>query len=93
MVMRPHRTSWGSLVFGLLFIGAGILLLTNGVDLVTRLDWVGPILLIAVAVCLIASAVGDRPRPASGTPIGAPPIPTPGPGGGAGGEGDPARPV
>jgi hypothetical protein len=66
--MHAHRTSWASLVFGLIFAGAGVLLLTNGVSLVTRLDWIGPILLILVAFCLFASAVGSRPRPVQ-TPL------------------------
>ena len=61
--MRRRRTSWSTLVFGLIFAGAGVLLLTNGVSLVTRLDWIGPIFLILVALCLFASAIGDRPRP------------------------------
>ena len=73
--MRIHRTSWSSLAFGLLFIGVGVLLLTNGVDLATRLDWVGPIFLIVVAFCLIASALADRPRPVPGAPWVAPPPP------------------
>ncbi len=76
--MGGHRTSWGSLAFGLVFVGVGALLLTNGVNLATRLDWVGPIFLIVVAFCLIASAVADRPRPAAGAPWSSPaPVPTP----------------
>jgi hypothetical protein len=75
--MRSHRTSWASLAFGLLFVGAGVLLLTNGVDLATRLHWVGPIFLIVVAFCLIASAVADRPRPVTGARWSAPAAPVP----------------
>ena len=88
--MRAHRTSWASLVFGLIFAGAGVLLLTNGVSLITRLDWIGPILLILVALCLLASAVGDRPRPVQ-APAAVPPAPWGGvpedPGGGSSGGG------
>ena len=72
--MRLHRTSWSSLVFGLIFAGAGVLLITNGVSLITRLDWIGPIFLILVALCLFASAVGGRPRPVQGTPAAVPPV-------------------
>ena len=46
--MHAHRTSWASLAFGLIFAGAGVLLLTNGVSLITRLDWIGPILLLSL---------------------------------------------
>ena len=77
--MRSHRTSWGSLGFGLIFIAVGALLLTNSVNLATRLDWVGPIFLIVVAFCLIASAVADRPRLAAGASWSAPPAPSPAP--------------
>jgi hypothetical protein len=89
--MHAHRTSWASLVFGLIFAGAGVLLLTNGVSLITRLDWIGPILLILVALCLLASAVGDRPRPVWAPPAAVPPAPwggvPEGPGGGSSGGG------
>ena len=71
--MRPHRTSWSSLVFGVIFAAAGVLLVTNGVNLLTRLDWIGPLLLIVVALCLFASAVVDRPRSFQGPPPMAPP--------------------
>jgi threonine/homoserine/homoserine lactone efflux protein len=87
--MRAHRTSWASLVFGLIFAGAGVLLLTNGVSLITRLDWIGPIFLILVALSLLASAVGDRPRPVQAPPAAVPPAPWGGvperPGGGSSG--------
>jgi hypothetical protein len=73
--MQPHRISWSSLVFGLLFAGAGVLLITNGVSLVTRLDWIGPIVLILVALCLFASAVGDRARHVQAPPLAVPPVP------------------
>jgi hypothetical protein len=64
--MPTHQTSWTCLVSGLLFIGVGVLLLTDQVDLVARLSWVAPIVLIVVAIGLIASAVGGRPGPAPG---------------------------
>ena len=73
--MHAHRTSWASLVFGLIFAGAGVLLITNGVSLITRLDWIGPIFLILVALCLFASALGDRPRPVQDPPAAVPPAP------------------
>jgi hypothetical protein len=73
--MHAHRTSWASLAFGLIFAGAGVLLLTNGVSLITRLDWIGPILLILVALCLLASAVGRRPGPMQTPPATFPPAP------------------
>ena len=73
--MRAPRFCWSSLIFGLIFVGAGVLLLTNGVSLVTRLDWIGPILLIVVAFCLFASAAGSRPRPVPTPPTMFPPAP------------------
>ncbi len=73
--MRAPRFCWSSFVFGLIFVGTGVLLLTNGVSLVTRLDWIGPILLIVVALGLFASAVGSRPRPVQYPPAGMPPAP------------------
>ena len=85
--MRPHRTSWSSFVWGVIFAAAGVLLITNGVSLVTRLDWIGPILLILVALCLFASAVGSRPRSVQTPPATVPPAPwggaPEGPGGGS----------
>ena len=73
--MRAPRFCWSSFVFGLIFVGTGVLLLTNGVSLVTRLDWIGPILLILVALCLLASAVGRRPGPVPIPPATFPPAP------------------
>jgi hypothetical protein len=73
--MAGRRTSWTSLAFGLIFIGVGVLLLTSGVDLTTRLHWAGPILLVIVALCLIASALGGRARPAPSAPPVAPSVP------------------
>ena len=73
--MRARRFCWSSFVFGLIFVGAGVLLLTNGVSLITRLDWIGPILLILVAFYLFASAVGSRPRPMQAAPATFPPAP------------------
>ena len=79
--MRGRRTSWSSLVFGLVFIGVGIIVLTDRVDLVTRLRWAGPIFLIVVAFCLIVSVVVDRPRPALGPPVATSSVPLGGPAG------------
>jgi hypothetical protein len=73
--MRVHRTSWSTLIFGLIFAGGGVLLLTNGVGLVTRLDWIVPIFLILVALLLFASAIGDRARPVQDPPAAVPPSP------------------
>ena len=73
--MRRRRTSWSTLIFGLIFAGGGVLLLTNGVGLVTRLDWIVPIFLILVALGLFGSAVGDRPRPGQVPPTAVPPAP------------------
>jgi hypothetical protein len=73
--MRAPRFCWSSFVFGLIFVSAGVLLLTDGVSLVTRLDWIGPILLILVALCLFASAVGRRPRLVQTPPATFPPAP------------------
>jgi hypothetical protein len=73
--MRAHRTSWSTLVFGLIFAAAGVLLITNGVSLITRLDWIVPIFLILVALGLFASALGDRRRPVQDPPAAIPPAP------------------
>jgi len=79
--MPGRRTSWVSVAFGLIFTGVGALLLTNGADLSTRLHWAGPIFLVVVALCLIASALGGRSRPVAGAPFVAPSVPVQGPGG------------
>ncbi len=66
--MRSHRTDWFSLVFGLIFAGGGVLLVTDRSDFVRQLYWVAPVVLIVVALCLIGSALMDRPRPVQGYP-------------------------
>ncbi len=67
--MRAHRTCWSSVVWGVIFAAAGVVLITNGVSLVTQLDWIGPIFLILVAFCLFASAMGNRPHPVQLPPV------------------------
>jgi hypothetical protein len=92
--MRGHRTDWISLVFGLVFTGTGVLLLTGGSDFVTQLRWAVPVVLILVSLCLIGSAMTDRPRAVPGVPVAAPRDPwggaPAGPGGGEPSGGDEA---
>ncbi len=71
--MQGRRTNWSSLFFGLVFLGVSGLLLTGQADLVTRLRWAGPILLIVIALCLIGWAVAERPRPFPGASSAMPP--------------------
>lgn len=73
--MQTRRFCWSSLVWGVIFTAAGVLLMTNGVGLVTRLDWIVPIFLILVAFGLFASAVGRRPQPVQLSPAAVPPPP------------------
>jgi hypothetical protein len=54
--MQRHPADPVSLVFGMLFAGAGGLLLANRFDLLTQVRWLVPLVLILVALAMLASA-------------------------------------
>jgi hypothetical protein len=60
--MERHRVDALSLVFGLIFAAAGLLLLGGGPTLVDRLPmaWVGPIVAIGLGVILLLAARPER---------------------------------
>ena len=60
--MEQHRVDALSLVFGLIFAAAGLLLLGGGPTLVDRLPmaWVGPIVAIGLGVILLLAARPER---------------------------------
>lgn len=59
--MQPHRFEPASLIFGLLFAGAGLLVLTSSVDL-WRLNWswFWPLALTLSGVLVLLSLRSDR---------------------------------
>jgi hypothetical protein len=54
--MQRHPTDPISFIFGVLFVGAGVLLLVDRLDLLTRAHLVLPLVLIVVALGMFASA-------------------------------------
>ena len=60
--MERHRVDALSLVFGLVFATAGLLLLGGGPTLVDRLPmaWVGPIVAIGLGVIVLLAARPER---------------------------------
>ena len=68
--MTRHSTDPLSLFFGLVFAGAGAIVLADRVDLADRLRWAWPIVLIALALAMFASAATARrvSRPAVDRP-------------------------
>jgi hypothetical protein len=64
--MRRHRLDVVSLVAGVTFTGLGALLIGDQVDLVVRLRWGWPVLLIAVAAVMLASVGVNR---GAGAPV------------------------
>lgn len=62
--MQRHPTDVFSLVAGLAFLALGLRLLGGPIHLASlRLDWLGPVALIAVGVALVASLLRSRSRP------------------------------
>ena len=64
--MEQHRLDALSLVFGVIFAAAGLLLLGGGPTLVDTLPmaWVGPIVAIGLGVILVIAARPERDKPA-----------------------------
>ncbi len=54
--MQQHSLDLTSLVFGLVFVGAGSLLLVGRLDVLTQANWVVPVLLILVALAMLGFA-------------------------------------
>lgn len=63
--MDRHRPDALSLVFGLIFAAAGMLLVGGGPTVVDRLPmaWVGPIVAIGLGVILLLAARPERENP------------------------------
>jgi hypothetical protein len=64
--MERHRLDALSLVFGLLFVTAGLLLLSGGspVGQDLPMEWVGPLVAIGLGVILFLAARPAREKPA-----------------------------
>jgi len=58
-MMRRHPADLVSLMFGLLFLAAGSVLLSDHLDLLGDLRWAGPAVLIVVAMAMLASLRGS----------------------------------
>jgi uncharacterized membrane protein (UPF0136 family) len=58
--MNQHRFDLLSFIFGSLFVVAGLLLLTGGIDGL-EMRWVGPVVAVLLGLVIIFAA---RPRPA-----------------------------
>jgi cytochrome c oxidase subunit IV len=54
--MQRHPADLISLIFGVLFAGAGSLMLVDRLDLLTQARWILPLLLIVLALAMLASA-------------------------------------
>jgi hypothetical protein len=63
--MRRHSLDALSLVFGLLFVAAGLLLLSGGPTLGHNLpmEWVGPLVAIGLGAVLFLAARPERGKP------------------------------
>jgi len=63
--MQRHRLDPLSLVFGLLFVAAGLLLLSGGPALGHNLpmEWVGPLVAIGLGAILFLAARPERDKP------------------------------
>jgi hypothetical protein len=63
--MERHRLDALSLVFGLLFVAAGLLLLSGGPALGHNLpmEWVGPLVAIGLGAVLFFAARPERDKP------------------------------
>jgi hypothetical protein len=63
--MERHRLDAFSLVFGLLFVAAGLLLLSGGPALGHNLPmaWVGPLVAIGLGAVLLLAARPEREKP------------------------------
>ena len=66
--MQRHRLDALSLVFGLLFMAAGLLLLSGGPALGHNLpmEWVGPLVAIGLGAILFLAARPERKKPDPG---------------------------
>jgi hypothetical protein len=53
--MERHPADPVSLVAGIVFAVAGVLLLANRLDLLSQARWVGPLLLIVLAILMLVS--------------------------------------
>ena len=63
--MERHSLDALSLTFGLLFVAAGLLLLSGGPALGNNLpmEWVGPLVAIGLGAVLFLAARPERPKP------------------------------
>jgi hypothetical protein len=63
--MERHRLDALSLVFGLIFVAAGLLLLSGGPALGhnLRMEWVGPLVAIGLGAVLLLAARPERAKP------------------------------
>ena len=59
--MNRHPADLVSLTFGVLFVAAGLIVFSGGIDALA-LEWVGPLAVIGIGAVLIMAA---RPRRAS----------------------------
>jgi hypothetical protein len=63
--MQRHSLDALSLIFGLLFVAAGLLLLSGGPALSQNLpmEWVGPLVAIGLGAIILLAARPERTRP------------------------------
>jgi hypothetical protein len=63
--MQRHSLDALSLVFGLLFVAAGLLLLSGGPALSQKLpmEWVGPLVAIGLGTIILLAARPERKKP------------------------------
>jgi hypothetical protein len=64
--MERHPADPVSLVAGIVFAVAGVLLLANRLDLLSQARWVGPLLLIVLAIVMLVSVSPWRRDQADG---------------------------
>lgn len=65
--MERHRVDLLSLFAGMLFVVAGLLLLSGG-PTGLPMQWIGPVVAIGLGLVIIAAARPERPHPEDETP-------------------------